>query len=106
MCLEAYVAAQHQYPGVIALFKFGDFYEAYGENAELLARDLHLAVTTRTDPITGKKFAMVGFPHHVLETQLSRLLQAGHRVAICNLEADPARRPSQPTFFDIDLSKE
>lgn len=75
--MEQWQAAKEQHPGMIVLFRIGDFYESFGEDAEFIAKELGLTVTTR-----DKTFPMAGFPLHALESHLQKLLKAGHRVAI------------------------
>jgi DNA mismatch repair protein MutS len=64
---------------MLLLFRMGDFYELFDEDAKVAARVLGLTLTT-----SDKTLAMAGFPHHSLETYLRKLLQGGHRVAICD----------------------
>ena len=69
-----------QYPDALLLFRVGDFYEAYNEDAEQATKILGITLTHR-----GKaKFLMCGFPFHALDTYLPKLVRAGHRVAICD----------------------
>lgn len=75
--MEQYREAKQRHPGMLLLFRMGDFYELYGEDAEKAAKILGLTLTTR-DKIT----AMAGFPHHVLEKHLHKLLHSGERVAV------------------------
>jgi MutS domain I/ATPase family associated with various cellular activities (AAA) len=76
--------ATARHPGMIVLFRAGDFMETFGEDAELLARQVGLSLTTRSGGV-----AMAGFRHHQLEAYLRKLLNAGLRVAICE-QIDPA----------------
>lgn len=69
--------AKAKHPEMIVLFRMGDFYEAYGDDAKTLGKVLGLTVTSRAE------LSMSGFPHHQLETYLHKLLREGHRVAIC-----------------------
>jgi superfamily I DNA/RNA helicase len=69
--------AKAKHPEMIVLFRMGDFYEAYGDDAKTLGKVLSLTVTNRAE------LSMSGFPHHQLETYLHKLLREGHRVAIC-----------------------
>lgn len=86
-CLpQQYRDAKERHPGMLLLFRMGDFYELFAEDAEVAAKLLGLTLTTR-----DRTLAMAGFPHHSLETHLRKLLQAGHRVAICE-QVDTVRR--------------
>lgn len=76
--MRQYRDAKERYPGTIVLFRAGDFYELFGDDAVLVARILNIAVTSR-----DRTIPMSGFPHHALEPHLRKLIQAGHRVAIC-----------------------
>ncbi|HLN28074.1 MAG TPA: DNA mismatch repair protein MutS [Gemmataceae bacterium] len=83
--MQQYREAKERYPGMLLLFRMGDFYELFNEDAELASRALGLTLTSR-----DKTVPMAGFPHHALDGHLRRLLQAGHRVAICDQVEDPA----------------
>ena len=84
--MQQYRAAKMAHPGMLLLFRMGDFYETFGEDAELVSRVLGLTLTSR-----DKAIPMAGFPHHQLENYLRKLLQSGHRVAICDQVEDPAQ---------------
>jgi DNA mismatch repair protein MutS len=77
--MQQYREAKERHPGMLLLFRMGDFYELFDADAEVAARLLGLTLTSR-----DKTVAMAGFPHHALESYLRKLLQAGHRVAICD----------------------
>src|SRR6516225_7044972 len=101
--IEQYHAAKERHPNLLLLFRVGDFYELYGEDAETAARILGLTLTSR-----DRTIPMAGFPHHQLETYLHRFLKAGQRVAICEQVESPAGKvpgeftpvnTEQPTLF-------
>ena len=71
-------AAKERHPGMIMLYRIGDFYECYQEDAETVASVCHLSILLRSDNVK-----MLGFPFGAAERYLTKLLQAGHRVAIC-----------------------
>lgn len=77
-----------QYPDAILLFRVGDFYETFGEDAVLAARVLHIALTKRNNQHEASDF-LAGFPHHALDTYLYKLVKAGYRVAVCDQLEDP-----------------
>ncbi|QDT41085.1 DNA mismatch repair protein MutS [Gimesia alba] len=81
--LERHDEIKRSNPGVVLLFRTGDFYEAFREDAEIAARVLGLTLTTMTkssdDPVTK-----VGFPFHSLDDSLRKLIEAGYRCSICN----------------------
>ncbi|HEX3871166.1 MAG TPA: DNA mismatch repair protein MutS, partial [Pirellulales bacterium] len=83
--MQQYRDAKERHPGMILLFRMGDFYETFEEDAELLSRILGLTLTSR-----DKTIPMAGFPHHSLEPHLRKLLQAGCRVAVCDQVEDAA----------------
>lgn len=77
-----------KHPDAIMLFRCGDFYETYDEDAEIAATLLGIALTKRANGPQGH-IAMAGFPYHALDTYLPRLVRAGKRVAICDQLEDP-----------------
>src|SRR5436190_14534942 len=83
--MQQYQDAKARHPGMILLFRMGDFYETFNEDAELVSRVLGLTLTSR-----DKTVPMAGFPHHSLEHHLRKLLQSGHRVAVCDQVEDAA----------------
>lgn len=84
--IQQYRDAKKRHPGMILLFRVGDFYELFEDDAEVVARILGLSLTRRGGT------PMCGFPHQVLELYLSKLLQAGHRVAICEQVEDESTK--------------
>ncbi|MCI0742767.1 MAG: hypothetical protein L0Y72_27345 [Gemmataceae bacterium] len=87
--MEQYRAAKEKHPGMLLLFRMGDFYELFNDDAETAHKLLGLTLTTRDRAVT-----MAGFPHHQLETYLHKLLREGQRVAICEpVEESLARGP-------------
>jgi DNA mismatch repair protein MutS len=81
-------AIKAKYPDAILLFRVGDFYETFGEDAIVTARVLGITLTKRNN---GKENSqeLAGFPHHALDTYLHKLVKAGHRVAICDQLENP-----------------
>ncbi len=84
-----YLKVKNAYPDAILLFRMGDFYETFDDDAELAARELEITLTSRS---MGKdiKVPMAGVPAHALEPYLARLIKKGHKVAICEQLTDPA----------------
>ncbi|MHB8352058.1 MAG: DNA mismatch repair protein MutS [Thermoplasmata archaeon] len=82
--MEQYGAVKAQYPGHVILFRVGDFYEGFGEDARLLSRELEVVLTARSPDTRGDRTPMAGVPHHALETYLGRLVRKGYKVAICD----------------------
>src|SRR5579862_3223270 len=77
-----------QYPDVLLMFRLGDFYEMFGEDAEVAARTLEITLTSR-DYVQGERIPMCGVPHHAHERYVARLIAAGYRVALCDQVEDP-----------------
>lgn len=77
-----------RYPDAILLFRVGDFYETFGEDAINAARILGITLTKRSNG-SAANTELAGFPHHALDTYLHKLVKAGHRVAICDQLEDP-----------------
>ena len=74
---------KEQYPDALLLFRCGDFYEIFYEDAEKACKILNITLTRRNNP-NGTTFPMAGFPFHALDTYLPKLVRAGYRVAICD----------------------
>lgn len=85
--LKQYFATRMEHPGVIVLMRVGDFFEAYGVDAEAIARELNITLTGREDG--GVRVPMAGVPHHAYERYLARLIARGLRVAIMDQVEDP-----------------
>ncbi len=83
--MQQYQEAKQRHPGMVLLFRMGDFFELFFDDADVGARDLGLTLTSRDGSVK-----MAGFPCKVLELHLRKLLQAGHRVAICDQVEDAA----------------
>ncbi|HSV73617.1 MAG TPA: DNA mismatch repair protein MutS [Chthonomonadales bacterium] len=85
--MQQYFGARDERPGVLLLMRVGDFYEAYGEDAETVAHALQITLTSREDQ--GDRVAMAGVPHHAVERYVARLIRLGHRVALMDQVEDP-----------------
>ena len=86
--MQQYFSAKAEYPGVLLAMRVGDFYEFYGEDAELAAAALEITLTGREDGSNGR-IPMAGVPYHSVEKYLARLLQKGMKVALCDQLEDP-----------------
>ena len=84
-----YLGVKRQHPNAVVLFRMGDFYETFDDDAELVARELEITLTRR-DWGRGEKSPMAGFPHHAADGYIARLIARGHRVAVCEQMTDPA----------------
>jgi DNA mismatch repair protein MutS len=83
-----YAKVKAKYPDTILLFRMGDFFETFDEDARVTSKALGIVLTKRGNGAAGE-VALAGFPHHALEAYLPKLLKAGHRVAICEQLEDP-----------------
>lgn len=85
--MKQYNAIKAKYPDALLLFRVGDFYETFGEDAVKTARILNIICTNRNNG--SERTELAGFPHHSLNTYLPKLVKAGERVAICDQLEDP-----------------
>lgn len=86
--LRQYFATKQRYPGVLLAMRVGDFYEFYGEDAEIAARALEITLTGREDGKNGR-VSMSGVPYHSVDKYLARLIKQGFKVALCDQVEDP-----------------
>lgn len=87
--MKQYNGIKAKYPDALLLFRVGDFYESFGEDAVKVARILNIVLTNRNNG--GERTELAGFPHHALNTYLPKLVKAGERVAICDQLEDPKK---------------
>ena len=79
---QQYLEVKRQHPDAIVFFRLGDFYETFDEDAETVSRELDIVLTSR--PIgKGLRAPLAGIPYHAVENYLSRLIEKGYHVAIC-----------------------
>jgi len=88
--MERYLEVKRQNPGTLLLFRMGDFYELFNEDAEIAARVLGITLTSR-DKTSSNPIPMAGFPHHSLDSYLYKLIHAGYRASICDQVEDPKK---------------
>lgn len=86
--MKQYFDIKAKHPDAVLLFRVGDFYEMYGDDAVVGAEILGIVQTKRANGV-GQSVEMAGFPHHALDTYLPKLVRAGKRVAICDQLEDP-----------------
>ena len=86
--LKQYFEIKAQYPEAILLYRVGDFYETYGEDALKASRLLGIVLTRKTAG-NGTFIEMAGSPHHAIDNYLPKLVQAGCKVAVCDQLEDP-----------------
>ena len=89
--MKQFFSFKNKHPEALLLFRCGDFYETYGEDAIEAARILGITLTKRNNGASAG-IAMAGFPHHALDTYLPKLIRAGKRVAICDQLEDPKKK--------------
>jgi len=88
--MRQYSEIKSQYPDCIVLFRMGDFYETFDEDAKITSDILGITLTKRSNG-AASSVPLAGFPYHALEQHLYKLLNAGHRVAICEQVEDPKK---------------
>ena len=86
--MKQYNAIKAKYPGTLLLFRVGDFYETFAEDAITVSKVLGIVLTKRGAG-SPSEVELAGFPHHSLDTYLPKLVRAGHRVAVCDQLEDP-----------------
>ncbi|NLR81754.1 DNA mismatch repair protein MutS [Chitinophaga eiseniae] len=86
--MQQHKAIKDKYPDAVLLFRVGDFYETFNEDAVIAARVLGIVLTKRANG-SASYVDLAGFPHHSLDTYLHKLVKAGHRVAVCDQLEDP-----------------
>src|SRR6187551_58688 len=86
--MQQHRAIKQKYPDAILLFRVGDFYETFGQDAVVASQLLGITLTKRNNGAVASS-DLAGFPHHALDTYLHKLVKAGYRVAICDQLEDP-----------------
>lgn len=86
--MQQYGAVKKQHPTALLLFRLGDFYELFYDDAVLASRILQITLTARNKE-KGQAVPMCGVPYHAAESYITRLIRAGHRVAICEQMEEP-----------------
>jgi len=85
---QQYLRIKHRYPDAILLFRLGDFYETFEEDAEIASRELDIVLTSR-EMGKGNRVPLAGIPYHALDNYLGRLISRGYKVAICEQMTKP-----------------
>ena len=83
-----YLKIKKEHPNELLLFRMGDFYETFGDDARVASKELDIALTSR-EMGRGQRVPLAGIPYHALEPYLAKLIRKGHRVAICEQIGDP-----------------
>lgn len=86
--MDQYFAIKAEYPDALMLFRVGDFYETFGEDAIKTSKALGIVLTRRANG-SASSVELAGFPHHALDTYLPKLVRAGYKVAVCDQLEDP-----------------
>ncbi|MEZ4501135.1 MAG: DNA mismatch repair protein MutS [Dehalococcoidia bacterium] len=86
-----YLELKRQHPDALLLFRMGDFYETFDDDAEVVSATLGIALTSRPMGRDEGRIPLAGIPYHALDRYLDRLIQAGHRVAICEQVSPPGK---------------
>lgn len=86
--MRQYSKVKAKYPGALLLFRVGDFYETFGEDAITTSKVLDIVLTKRANG-SASEVELAGFPYHALDNYLTKLVRAGYRVAICDQLEDP-----------------
>ena len=88
--MQQYLEVKQQYPDAILMFRLGDFYEMFFDDALLVSKELELTLTGK-DCGLEERAPMCGIPFHAAETYIKRLIERGHKVAICEQVEDPKK---------------
>src|SRR5512143_2898461 len=86
--MQQHKAIKQKYPDAVLLFRVGDFYETFGQDAVVASQVLGITLTKRNNGAAASS-DLAGFPHHALDAYLHKLVRAGYRVAICDQLEDP-----------------
>src|SRR6266511_3930217 len=89
--MRQYLDAKQRHPDAILLFRMGDFYEMFYEDALVAARALEITLTSRSKDANGGGIPMCGVPFHAVDAYIARLVKKGFRVAICDQVEDPRK---------------
>ena len=87
--MRQYYAAKARYPDAVLFFRMGDFYETFGEDAGVVARELDITLTARGRDKNGDRMPLAGVPHHAADGYIARLVGRGYKVVICDQVEDP-----------------
>ena len=90
--MKQFFSLKAKHPDALLLFRCGDFYETYGDDAIVASQILGITLTKRNNGGNTGDTPMAGFPHHALDTYLPKLIRAGKRVAICDQLEDPKKK--------------
>jgi DNA mismatch repair protein MutS len=86
--IRQYTQIKNKYPDTVLLFRMGDFFETFNDDAVITSKVCGITLTKRNNGAAGE-MPLAGFPYHQLDTYLPKLVRAGHRVAVCEQIEDP-----------------
>ena len=89
--MRQYYEAKKECPDALVFFRMGDFYESFGDDAKIIAKELEITLTNRGKTSEGKQMPLAGIPYHAIDTYLPRLIKKGYKVAICEQLEDPKK---------------
>ena len=89
--MKQFYEMKSRYPGCVLFFQMGDFYETFGEDAELISRELDITLTSRGKDKNGERMPLAGVPIHAGEAYIARMVKKGYRVAVCEQVEDPKK---------------
>ncbi len=89
--MRQYYKAKEENPDALLMFRMGDFYEMFGEDAKVASREMDVVLTSRAPAKGQPRIPMCGVPHHAVDSYLARLIKKGYRVAICEQMEDPSK---------------
>jgi DNA mismatch repair protein MutS len=87
--MRQYYEVKQTYPDTLIFFRMGDFYESFGDDAKIIAKELEITLTARGKDKSGERMPLAGIPYHAIDTYLPRLINKGYKVAICEQLEDP-----------------
>lgn len=87
--MRQYYEAKEKHKDALIFFRMGDFYESFGEDAKVIAKELDITLTTRGRDKEGEDMPLAGIPYHAVDSYLPRLIKKGYKVAICEQLEDP-----------------
>lgn len=87
--MKQYYEAKEKHRDALIFFRMGDFYESFGEDAKIIARELEITLTSRGRDKEGKDMPLAGIPYHAVDSYLPKLIKKGYKVAICEQLEDP-----------------
>ena len=86
--MQQYFRVRKEYPDCVLMFRMGDFYEMFFEDAKTASKALDITLTSRGEH-EGERIPLAGIPYHALEPYLAKFVRGGHKVAICEQMEDP-----------------